>query len=63
VSDAVKRQDRSLLAVIKHMIRMLQAVGSSLLTIFHFKTFIRQIVKICYRHGSLVGILRYNGRG
>ena len=63
VSDAVKRQDRSLLAVVKHSIRMLQAIGTSLLSIFHFKRFIRQVVKICYRNGSLVGILRYNGRG
>lgn len=63
VSDAVKRQDKSFLAVVKHTIRMLQAIGSSLLSIFHFKSFIRQIVKICYRNGSLVGILRYNSRG
>lgn len=63
VSDAVKRQDRSLFAIVKHVIRMVQAIGSSLLTIFHFKKFIRQVVKICYRNGSLVGILRYNGRG
>jgi glycosyltransferase involved in cell wall biosynthesis len=63
VSDAVKRQDKSVLAIVKHTIRMLQAVGTSLLSIFHFKKFIRQIVKICYRNGSLVGILRYNNRG
>ncbi|WP_373230139.1 glycosyltransferase family 2 protein [Cohnella sp.] len=63
VSDAVKRQDKSVLAVVKHTIRMLQAVGTSLLSIFHFKKFIRQVVKIYYRNGSLVGILRYNSRG
>ncbi|MGO4549196.1 glycosyltransferase [Paenibacillus sp. 2TAB23] len=63
VSDAVKRQDRSFTMIVKHVIRMVQAVGASLLSIFHFKRFIRQIVKICYRNGSLVGILRYNGRG
>jgi glycosyltransferase involved in cell wall biosynthesis len=63
VSDAVKRQDRSVFAVVKHTIRMLQAVGTSLLSIFHFKKFIRQVVKIYYRNGSLVGILRYNSRG
>lgn len=63
VSDAVKRQDRSLFAIVKHVIRMVQAIGTSLLTIFNFKRFIRQVVKICYRNGSLVGILRYNGRG
>ncbi|WP_424767439.1 glycosyltransferase [Paenibacillus sp. sgz302251] len=63
VSDAVKRQDKSVLAVAKHTIRLLQAVGASLLSIFHFKRFIRQIVNICYRNGSIVGILRYNGRG
>ncbi|OME80782.1 glycosyl transferase family 2 [Paenibacillus sp. FSL A5-0031] len=63
VSDAVKRQDRSLFAIVKHVIRMIQAIGTSLLSIFHFKKFISQIVKICYRNGSLVGILRYNGRG
>lgn len=63
VSDAVKRQDRSVIAVVKHSVRMLQAIGTSLLSIFHFKRFIRQVVKICYRNGSLVGILRYNGRG
>ncbi|WP_169088061.1 glycosyltransferase [Paenibacillus sp. PL91] len=63
VSDAVKRQDRSLIAVVKHSIRMIQAIGTSLLSIFHFKRFISQVVKICYRNGSLVGILRYNGRG
>jgi glycosyltransferase involved in cell wall biosynthesis len=63
VSDAVKRQDKSAIAVMKHTIRMLQAVGTLLLSIFHYKRFIRQIVKICYRNGSLVGILRYNSRG
>lgn len=63
VSDAVKRKDRSFMMVAKHVIRMVQAIGASLLSIFHFKRFIRQVVKICYRNGSLVGILRYNGRG
>jgi glycosyltransferase involved in cell wall biosynthesis len=63
VSDAVKRQDTSFLVVVKHMIRMLLAVVSSLFSIFHFKSFIRQITKICYRNGSLMGILRYNSRG
>jgi glycosyltransferase involved in cell wall biosynthesis len=63
VSDAVKRQDKSVVAVAKHTVRMMQAVGSLLFTIFQDKKFIRQIVKICYRNGSLVGILRYNGRG
>jgi len=63
VSDAVKRQDRSFIAIVKHVIRMIQAIGTSLLSIFHFKKFISQVVKICYRNGSLVGILRYNGRG
>ncbi|OAB41553.1 glycosyl transferase family 2 [Paenibacillus macquariensis subsp. defensor] len=63
VSDAVKRKDKSSIAILKHTIRMFQAILSSILTIFHFKTFIRQVVKICYRNGSLVGILRYNGRG
>ncbi|NIK79534.1 glycosyltransferase involved in cell wall biosynthesis [Paenibacillus castaneae] len=63
VSDAVKRQDRSALAVLKHSIRLMQALGSALISIFHFKKFIRQIVNICYRNGSLVGILRYNSRG
>jgi glycosyltransferase involved in cell wall biosynthesis len=63
VSDAVKRQDKSAIAVLKHTIRMLQAVGTLLLAIFHYKRFIRQVVKICYRNGSLVGILRYNSRG
>ncbi|WP_438349495.1 glycosyltransferase [Paenibacillus sp. FA6] len=63
VSDAVKRQDTSLLVVVKHTIRMLLAILSSLLSIFHFKTCIRQIMKICYRNGSLMGILRYNSRG
>jgi glycosyltransferase involved in cell wall biosynthesis len=63
VSDAVKRQDKSVLAVVKHTIRMLQAVGTSLFSIFHFKKFIRQVVKIYYRNGSIVGILRYNSRG
>jgi glycosyltransferase involved in cell wall biosynthesis len=63
VSDAVKRQDKSAIAVLKHTIRMLLAVGTSLLSIFHYKRFIRQVVKICYRNGSLVGILRYNSRG
>ncbi len=63
VSDAVKRQDKSVLAVVKHAIRMLQAIGTSLLSIFHFKRFIRQVVKIYYRNGSIVGILRYNSRG
>lgn len=63
VSDAVKRQDRSAIAVMKHFIRMLQAVGLLLISIFHDEKFIRQVVKICYRNGSLVGILRYNGRG
>jgi glycosyltransferase involved in cell wall biosynthesis len=63
VSDAVKRQDKSAIAVLKHTIRMLQAIGTSLLSIFHYKRFIRQVVKICYRNGSLVGILRYYGRG
>lgn len=62
VSDAVKRGDRSAFAVVKHIIRLLQALASSLLSIFYFKNFSRQIVKICYRNGSLVGILRYNGR-
>jgi len=63
VSDAVKRNDRSSIAVLKHTVRMVQAILSSLLSIFHFKTFIRQVVKVCYRNGSLVGILRYNSRG
>ena len=63
VSDAVRRQDNSPILVIKHIIRMLQAILSSILSIFHYKSFIRQITKICYRNGSLVGILRYNGRG
>ncbi|MGF7046847.1 glycosyltransferase involved in cell wall biosynthesis [Paenibacillus sp. DS2015] len=63
VSDAVKRQDRSLLVVVKHTIRMGMAIVSSLFSIFHFKTFIRQVMKICYRNGSLMGILRYNSRG
>jgi glycosyltransferase involved in cell wall biosynthesis len=63
VSDAVKRKDKGFIAVLKNTVRMLQAILSSLLSIFHFKTFIRQVVKICYRNGSLVGILRYNGRG
>lgn len=63
VSDAVKRQDTSFIAIMKHSIRMMQAVLSALLSIFHFKTCIRQIIKICYRNGSLFGILRYNSRG
>lgn len=63
VSDAVKRQDKSALALVKHTIRLLQAVGASLFSIFHFKKFIRQVVKIYYRNGSIVGILRYNSRG
>ncbi len=63
VSDAVRRQDNSPLMLAKHAIRLLQAVGGSLLTIFHFKRFLRQIVNICYRNGSLVGILRYSGKG
>lgn len=63
VSDAVKRQDKSVLAVLKHTIRLLQAVGASLLSIYQFKKFIRQVVKIYYRNGSIVGILRYNSRG
>lgn len=63
VSDAVKRKDKGSIAILKNIIRMAQAILSSILSIFHFKTFIRQVVKICYRNGSLVGILRYNGRG
>lgn len=63
VSDAVKRKDKSVVSILKHSIRLLQAVGTSLLSIFHFKRFIGQVVKICYRNGSLVGILRYNSRG
>ncbi len=63
VSDAVKRQDTSFLVIVKHTIRMFLAILSSILSIFHFKTFIRQIMKICYRNGSLVGILRYKSRG
>lgn len=63
VSDAVKRQDTSFLVIVKHTIRMFMAILSSILSIFHFKTFIRQIMKICYRNGSLVGILRYKSRG
>ncbi|TJY43452.1 glycosyltransferase family 2 protein [Cohnella pontilimi] len=63
VSDAVKRQDRSVLAVAKHTVRMLQAVAKSLFSIFHFKTFIRQVVHVYYRNGSIIGILRYNSRG
>lgn len=39
VSDAVKRQDRSLFAIVKHVIRMVQAIGSSLLTIFFQKIY------------------------
>jgi len=63
VSDAVKRRDRSLKAVLKHAARLAQAVGTSLLSVFHDRRFIRQVVKICYRNGALVGILRYGGRG
>ncbi|WP_040951881.1 glycosyltransferase [Gorillibacterium massiliense] len=66
VGDAVRSQDHSYVAVLKHSVRMLQAVGASLISIFYFKSFksfIRQIVKICYRNGSLVGILRYSGKG
>ncbi len=62
VSDAVRMQDKGAVSIAKHLIRMLQAVGTSLLSIFHFNKFIRQIVKIYYRNGSLVGILRYNSR-
>ncbi|XID93094.1 glycosyltransferase family 2 protein [Paenibacillaceae bacterium WGS1546] len=62
VSDAVKRRDTGWAAVLKHAVRMLQAIGASLLSIFHNKRFIRQIVKVCYRNGALVGILRYGGR-
>lgn len=62
VSDAVRVQDRGALAVAKHTFRMLQAAGASLLLIFRTKRFIRQVFKIYYRNGSLVGILRYNSR-
>jgi len=62
VSDAVKRRDAGATAVLKHSVRMVQAIGTSLLSIFQYKRFIRQIVKVCYRNGALVGILRYGGR-
>lgn len=63
VSDAVKRNDTSFIAILKHTVRMSQAILSSFISIFHFKTFIRQVVNICYRNGALIGILRYCGRG
>jgi len=62
VSDAVRREDTSIFAVVKHIIRLLQAVVSMLPAVFRPKAMIRQLVRICYRNGSLVGILRYGGR-
>lgn len=62
VSDAVRRDDRSVFAIAKHMIRLLQAVVSMVPAVFRPKALIRQLVHICYRNGSLVGILRYGGR-
>jgi GT2 family glycosyltransferase len=62
VSDAVRREDTSVFAVAKHIIRLLQAVVTMLPAVFRPKAFIRQLVHICYRNGSLVGILRYGGR-
>ncbi|WP_214629815.1 glycosyltransferase [Paenibacillus agaridevorans] len=61
VSDAVRREDRSAFAVAKHIVRLLQAVVSMLPAVFRPKAFIRQLVHICYRNGSLIGILRYGG--
>ncbi|WP_168121085.1 glycosyltransferase [Paenibacillus sp. HB172176] len=63
VSDAVRRNDRAGVAMIKHSVRMLQAVAASLPALFQSRRFIRQIVKICYRNGSLMGVLRYSGKG
>ncbi|MCU6707972.1 glycosyltransferase [Paenibacillus sp. J5C_2022] len=63
VSDAVKRGDRSAWAMAKHIIRMLQAIMATLPAVFHPKAFIRQVSNICYRNGTLVGILRYGGKG
>ncbi|RKP53847.1 glycosyltransferase [Cohnella endophytica] len=62
VSDAVRMQDKGLKSIAKHTIRMMQAAAASLLLIFRTKRFIRQVFKIYYRNGSLVGILRYNSR-
>ncbi|TVY01251.1 glycosyltransferase family 2 protein [Cohnella terricola] len=62
VSDAVKRRDKSPVAAAKHSVRIAQALVLSLLSIFHFRAFMKQIVTICYRNGSLVGVLRYSGR-
>jgi len=62
VSDAVRRDDTSVFAIAKHIIRLLQAVVSMLPALFRPKALIRQLVHICYRNGSLVGILRYGGR-
>jgi GT2 family glycosyltransferase len=62
VSDAVRREDTSVFAIAKHIIRLLQAAVIMLPAVFRPKAFIRQLVHICYRNGSLVGILRYGGR-
>ncbi|AJY75714.1 glycosyltransferase [Paenibacillus beijingensis] len=63
VGDAVRAQDRSVLKIAKHSIRLLQALVTALLSIYNLRKLTRQLVNISYRNGSIVGILRYTNRG
>lgn len=63
VGDAVRAQDRSALKIAKHLIRLLQALVTALLSVYNLRKLTRQLVNISYRNGSIVGILRYTNRG
>ncbi|WJH30915.1 glycosyltransferase [Paenibacillus sp. CC-CFT742] len=63
VSDAIRDQDRGPVRTAKHGIKLAQGITTALIYIFNTDRFTRQLAKVCYRNGMIVGSLRQNSKG
>ncbi|UOK64779.1 glycosyltransferase [Paenibacillus sp. OVF10] len=63
VSDAIRDQDRGVVRTAKHGIKLAQGITTSLIYIYNADRFTRQLAKVCYRNGMIVGSLRQNSKG
>lgn len=63
VSDAIRDQDRGIVRTAKHGIKLAQGVTTALVYIYNTDRFTRQLAKVCYRNGMIVGSLRQISKG
>ncbi|MGQ8870923.1 glycosyltransferase [Paenibacillus sp. TSA_86.1] len=63
VSDAIRDQHRGVLRTTKHGIKLVQGITTALIYIYNADRFTRQLAKVCYRNGMIVGSLRQNSKG